>query len=93
MSVALNGAGFDVSVFARGLAPMTAHAVHLHAGNCAFAYGGTHLLVLGELVGSGAGTGSLGAMVDFPYQSGRYVIVYAGLSPTTILGCATLGPI
>lgn len=89
----MNAGGFSVAVFATHLVPMTAHAVHLHAGSCAFAYGGTHLISLGRIVAGGSGAGGLSTMVGFPYRSGRYVIVYAGLTQGTILGCADLGPI
>jgi hypothetical protein len=91
--VTVQSGAFSVSVFASGLAPMSAHTVHLHAGNCGFAYAGRHLLVLGRLVTSESGNGSLSAVVGFPYSTGRFVIVYAGLTPGTILGCADLGPI
>jgi len=91
--VTVQAGAFSVSVFASGLAPMSTHAVHLHAGNCGFAYGGRHLLVVGSLVASGSGSGSLTSFVGFPYSTGRFVIVYAGLTQGTILGCADLGPI
>lgn len=93
VTVTVQAGAFSVSVFASGLAPMSTHAVHLHAGNCGFAYGGRHLLVVGSLVASGSGSGSLTSFVGFPYSTGRFVIVYAGLTQGTILGCADLGPI
>jgi hypothetical protein len=87
------GQSFGIAVRVSGLQPMTAHAVHLHAGNCGFAYGGQHLLVLGSIVAGAAGSGSLTTSVSVPISAARFVIVYAGLSAGRILGCADLGAI
>jgi hypothetical protein len=84
---------FSVAVSARNLAPGSLHTVHLHAGSCAGAYLGRHILVLGTMAAGGAGAGSVSTSVAFPYASGRYVIVYSSLAAVTIIGCADLGPI
>ncbi len=93
VTVRLRSSGFVVSVAAQNLAPGTAHSIHLHAGSCRAAVTGTHLLILGTIVANGAGSGSLATHVGLPYTIGRYVIVYASLSPATIIGCADLGTI
>ena len=67
------------------------HTVHIHLGSCANPYGGMHLTVLGLLVASPAGTGTLTAPLAPVYVSaGHYVIVYASTSPQVIVACANL---
>lgn len=91
--VTADGMGFTLSVAAAGLVPGSAHSVHLHAGSCASAFIARHLLILGTMVGNGMGGGAIPSRVGLAYSLGRYVIVYANLSPATIIGCADLGPI
>jgi len=93
VTVTADGMGFTVSVAAAGLPPGSAHSVHLHAGSCASAFFGRHLLILGTMVGNGTGGGALSTRVGLSYSTGHYVIVYANLSPAMIIGCADLGPI
>ncbi len=93
VTVTLQGQGFSVFVSARGMRSGSWHAVHLHAGSCGSALSSTHLLILGTLVANASGAGSVGAHVGFPYSTDRFVIVYANLSPNTIIGCADLGSV
>lgn len=83
-----------LSLNAHGLFARSEHSIHLHAGSCNNPYGGVHLYVLGTLFVNGSGSGTLRASEPFPYVGGRrYVIVYEGLVPSTIVGCANLGSI
>lgn len=93
VTVTARGGGFALTVNARNLAPGSLHTVHLHAGNCAGAYLGRHILVLGTMAAGGAGLGSVSTSLGFPYATERYVIVYSSLAAVTIIGCADLGPI
>lgn len=92
--VTQSGSQTNLTVQLSGLAPMTVHATHIHAGSCANAYGGFHLYILGYLRANAFGSGSVqgfGPSLYVPYS--RYVIVYAGVNPFTIIGCANLGPL
>ena len=80
--------GFTVSVNATGMAPGSAHAVHLHFGSCPSA--GVHIVALNSIVANGAGAGASTTMVGFAYNPGRVVIVYAGPSPGPLAACAQL---
>lgn len=86
------GAQVLVGVQVSGLAAGSTHAIHVHIGSCAAPYSGLHLYILGFLRASGSGGGAVQGYVPAFYLAGpRYVIVYAGLAPTTIIGCANLG--
>lgn len=93
VTVRLQASGFAVSVAVQGLVPGTPHSIHLHAGSCGAAVAGTHLVILGTIAANGAGSGSIASHVALRYSPGRFVIVYANLSPATIIGCADLGTI
>jgi hypothetical protein len=86
--VVTSPSSFTVSVSAAGLAPGSAHAVHLHFGNCPSA--GVHIVALNSIFASSAGTGSSSTSVGFAYTGGRFVIVYAGPNPGPLAACAQL---
>ena len=85
--------GFAIAVVVAGLAPGSAHSVHIHAGSCGAAIFGRHILILGTIVGGGMGSGAVSTRVGLTYTTDRYVIVYANLSPASIIGCSDLGAV
>jgi hypothetical protein len=94
VQVSQGGGRFVATVSVGGLPTgmATLHTVHIHLGSCANPYAGMHLTVLGILGANGAGAGSFSAPLAGTYlSSGRYLIIYANLEATVIVGCANLG--
>lgn len=83
------GSSYRVTLQARGMAPGSTHAVHLHFGNCPSA--GVHIVALAAITADGAGAGTSTTTVRSAYRGdGRFLIVYAGPNPGPLGACAQL---
>ncbi|HEV3233945.1 MAG TPA: hypothetical protein VG329_05310 [Candidatus Dormibacteraeota bacterium] len=80
---------FALTVSARGMAPGSTHAVHIHFGNCPSA--GVHIVALAPVTANGMGAGTSTTTVHMAYKGdGRFLIVYAGPNPGPLAACAQL---